>query len=221
METDPLRCPALAGFDPGDAPSARRALTAAAPLPLVQAWREFPEEGFRPGTVRVGTQGGALWIFAELADDDIFNPVTAINDPAFLRGDAFEMFFAPEGQSSYREFHVMPGNARLQLSFPRPGAARGAPCRAGDPLGPFKVDEALFESWTAVGAGRWSVLARVPLASIVDEKNAPPAVGGRVIRCSFCRYDWTRGCDRPVLSSSSPHPVCDFHRIDEWPKFIV
>lgn len=231
MGTDPLRCPVLAGFDPGDAPSARRALTAVAPLPLVQAWRESPEEGFRPGTVRVGTQGGALWIFAELADDDIFNPVTAFNDPAFLRGDAFEMFFAPEGQSSYRELHVTPGNVRLQLCFPRLGAARELPCDVDDPLEPFKVAEVLFESWTTVERGRWTVLACVPLASIVETKgdregDSPLSEGGAVpvpvvIRCSFCRYDWTRGSDCPVLSSTSLHPVCDFHRVGEWRRIDI
>ena len=219
---DPVRLLDLPLFAPGNLDAVRSAFVLSERLPLLQAWRESPEEGFRPGTVRVGTRGGALWILAELADDDIFNPVTAFNDPAFLKGDAFEMFFAPEGQSSYREFHVTPANARLQLRFPRPGAARELPCDAGDPLGPFKVAEPLFESWTDAGAGRWSVLARVPLASIGEKENASPQRrGGAVIRCSFCRYDWTRGVDRPVLSSTSPHPVCDFHRIAEWGALLL
>jgi hypothetical protein len=220
--TDAIRLPTLSAFGPGDEAAARCAFAAALPLALRQAWRAKPEEGFQPASVRVGVRDSALWILAELADRDIVDPPAAFNDPAFLKGDAFEMFFAPEGQPASFEFHITPGNVRLQLRFPQPGAARAAPRDAKDPLAPFKVEEPLFESWTTIAEERWSVLARVPLLSIVEKKNPFPAMGGgAVIRSSFCRYDWTRGRDQPVLSSTSPHPVCDFHRIEEWRPLAV
>jgi hypothetical protein len=32
----------------------------------------------------------------------------------------------------------------------------------------------------------------------------------------FGRYDYTPGQTRPVISSTSPHAICSFHRRDEW-----
>lgn len=211
--TAPVPCPVLSPFDPRTWSSVRGAFSDVAALPLMQAWGEKPEERFRPADVRVGVRDDALWVLAELDDDDVFNPVTAFNEAAFQRGDVFEMFFAPAEQSAYFEFHVTPGNARLQLRFPQEGAARAAPRGGDDSLGPFTVGEPLFESWTDVRAGGWSVLAKVPFASIIE---GAPAALPRQIHFSFCRYDWTRGCAHPVLSSTSPHSVCDFHRIEEW-----
>lgn len=194
-------------------PSVREAFCESAAMPLVQAWRDVPEEAFCPGSVRMGMHADALWTLADLDDDDIVVPPADFNDAVFMKGDVFEMFFQPEGQRSYFEFHVTPGNVHLQLRFPDHGAAREIRCGSADPLLPFKIDEARFESWTEVREGRWSVLSRIPWASIVEEPSASAA--GR-IRFSFCRYDWTRGRSRPVLSSTSPHRALDFHRIGEW-----
>ncbi len=48
-----------------------------------QAWRECPDQDFRPATVCSAWTGASLLVYAELEDDDIFNPVTAFNEPAF------------------------------------------------------------------------------------------------------------------------------------------
>ena len=207
-------CGPLAPFEEGSLDAARGAFSSCEPLYLGQSWRDSPEDGFRPGVARVGSQGGSILFLADLDDADIVAPRAEFNDAAFKAGDAFEIFLAPEGQHSYCEFHVTPGNARLQLRFPRPGAAREAPKYAGDPLAPFKIREPLFSSRVFLwGKGDgWSVLARVPLASILEGRRDPPPA----IRFSLCRYDWTSGKGDPVLSSASEHRACDFHRVEEW-----
>ena len=203
-------------IDPGCEESVERAFSRARSFPMRQPWLASADARLRPGSVRIGFNSGVIWVFAELFDDDIFNQIEGFNEVAFKGGDVFEMFFAPEGQQPYYEFHVTPGNSRLQLRFPRPGAARELPA-GDDPLGVFKVAGELFKSWATVAdaGGRWSVLARVPLRSIAE--GASPAA----VRCSFCRYDYSRDNPEPVLSSTSQHAMCDFHRMEEWTRFLL
>jgi len=207
-------CGPLAPFEESNLDAARGAFSSCEPIHLRQSWRDSPEEGFRPAVARVGRQGESILFLADLDDADIVAPRAEFNDAAFKAGDAFEIFLAPEGQPSYYEFHVSPGNARLQLRFPRPGAAREAPFFAGDPLAPFKVREALFSSRVFIWekGGGWSVLAKVPLASILEGGRELPLA----VRFSLGRYDWTSGREAPVVSSASMHRVCDFHRMEEW-----
>ena len=210
------------GFDPLKFSSVRSAFSGLPGVALGQSWLKKTEEAFRPAVVRAAFQDGAVWVFSELEDDDIVSWPVSFNEAEFMRGDAFEMFFAPEGQAAYFEFHVTPSNSVLQLRFPGRGVAREGRPSGEDPLAPFKVGDRLFESWTWVEKGGWFVLSRIPLSSIVEKENALPGDGeGIVMRFSFCRYDWTTGCSRPVLSSSSPHTACDFHRIEEWGRLEI
>ncbi|HPQ80905.1 MAG TPA: hypothetical protein PLZ86_04195 [bacterium] len=209
----------ISRFDSEDHHSVREAFAATPEIHLGQFWLQNAEERFMPGAVRLGAMGGALFVFAELVDEEIVSFPAKFNEPAFKSGDAFEMFFSPEGQNAYYEFHVTPSNSLLQLRFPHPGAAREMALLGRDPLSPYKVREPLFKSRTYVDreGGRWSVLAEIPFASVFERIGE----GASRLRASFCRYDWALGFKRPVLSSSSPHAVCDFHRIEEWMIFEV
>ena len=85
---------------------------------LGQAWLDKPQPEFRPATVRAGWNEDALIVYAILEDDHIFNPVTEHNEPAFTKGDVFEIFLRPDGQDAYFEFHVNPQNQLFQLRIP-------------------------------------------------------------------------------------------------------
>lgn len=184
-------------------------------LQLSQAWLEEPESDYLPATVRVGWISDALLVYAVLQDKDIFNPLAEDHCPSFDRGDVFEMFFRPAGQKSYREFHVNPNHARLQLRIPSASAFQLAKEQASGIPGEWFMRDALFQSEvsTQPECSRWSVMACIPFNMICE--NEFPAIGTRW-HFSFCRYDYTRGKESPVLSSTSAHAELNFHRQQEW-----
>lgn len=184
-------------------------------IPLRQAWLDTPQLEFRPATVRTARTDAELLVYAELEDDDIFNPETRFNEPSFRCGDVFEMFFRPVNQEPYYECHVTPENQHLQLRIPSATALLAACGRPGIPTGWFHPT-AVFESRVEVDAAnrRWRVLAVVPFRCI--EENGPALEW----QFSFSRYDYTRGVDQPVLSSTSPHAHPHFHRQEEWGRLV-
>lgn len=184
---------------------------------MQQAWLAQPEPDLLPARVRVGWTRTALVVEAELPDRDIFNPVTEFNQAAFNAGDVFEIFLRPEGQTPYFEFHITPDNQLLQLRFADAQQVRQLP-PAGtldERLAPVKIWKSRITSAVRVEAGaqRWLVSAAIPFAMVVETGEMQP---GAWWFCSFSRYDHTRGRAEPVLSSTSPHAKCNFHRQQEW-----
>ncbi len=185
-------------------------------IALGQSWLAAPEPRFRPGFVRLGLTGMNLAVLAVLEDRDVFNPVTRFNVPAFPHGDTFEIFLKPDGQDAYWEFHITPGNTLLQLRYPEPLRTMIPQIEwesPGDPLQQLKVTRWRVASQVRTHGKGWEVFVEIPLERLF-EAGAPWS--GSVLRASFARYDHTRGRLRPVLSSTSNHPVPDFHRQDEW-----
>jgi len=209
-----LACGALPKFAWDDWESIAAAFKDAQPTLLQQAWLIQPQPEFRPGRVRTGWTDEALLIYAELDDDDIFNPVTELNAPSFLHGDVFEMFLRPLGQSAYYEFHVTPQNQKLQLRIPSVeefNAPRGS---AGIPPA-WMISSRVIESRVQICAAdsQWRVLAAIPFDMVAEVKKPQP---GSQWLFSFSRYDYTRQKPEPILSSSSPHQILSFHRQEEW-----
>lgn len=184
---------------------------------MQQAWLAQPEPDLLPARVRVGWSESALLVEAELPDRDIFNPVTEFNQTAFNNGDVFEIFLRPEWQQPYFEFHITPTNQLLQLRFADDQQIRQLPTTGtlDERLSAHKIWKARIASAVRVdtAAERWFVSAAIPFALVVETGAMAP--GARWL-CSFCRYDHTRGQAKPVLSSTSPHPQCNFHRQTEW-----
>jgi len=190
------------------------ALTDAQSVESRQAWRTDPEPGFRPMRVKTGWTNKALYVYAEIEDADIFNPETRFNEMSFMSGDAFEMFLRPCDQDAYFEIHVTPGNQKLQLRFPSAQALATPRATPGLPADWF-IKDCVIESRVRVNAAaeKWEVLAEIPFDLVCE--TALPKSGSQWL-FSFSRYDYTRGREQPVLSSSSPHPVVSFHRQSEW-----
>lgn len=178
-----------------------------------QAWLAEPEPEFRPMRVKAGWTRDALYVYAEIEDADIFNPEKRFNAPSFLSGDVFELFLRPCDQESYVEIHVTPENQKLQLRIPSTRAL-GAP-RAKPGIPPEWFIDRAIESRVRVNvaAERWDVAVEIPFAMICEVLL--PRSGDRWL-FSFSRYDYTRGLVHPVLSSTSPHQVLNFHRQEEW-----
>lgn len=185
---------------------------------LGQGWRAQPEPGFQPARVALRVHRECLEVEALLQDDDITNPVTGFNAPAFLHGDVFEIFLRPVHQHAYLELHVGPANQMFQLRIPSAeifAATRGTP----EPWRAWLITEPCFESRVERPTDRplWRVEARIPTAAIAEQ----PVRSGDRWRFSFSRYDYTRGRERPVLSSSSRHREVNFHRQQEWGEFVM
>jgi len=191
-------CRGVPPFARTDLAQVQRAFAQATPVPLRQAWLTAPERDFAPAVVRTGWRTSTLLVFAELTDRDVFTRAATHNGRFWQLGDTFEMFLQPPGDGSYLELHVTPNNLRLQLRFARPPVPTDI-----DPFASALIREHIFESHTWARPDGWCVLAEIPMAA--------PA-----LRFSFSRYDYTRGREHPVISSSSPHAQPAFHRPEEW-----
>jgi hypothetical protein len=172
------------------------------------------EPGFRPMRVKTGWTRDAWYVHAEIEDADIFNPEKQFNALSFMKGDVFEIFLRPCDQDAYFEFHVTPENQKLQLRFP--SSAELAAPRAQPGLPPeWFISHRVIESRVRVNTAtqRWEVAAEIPLDLICEASR--PQSGSRWL-FSFSRYDYTRGREKPLLSSTSPHTVLNFHRQEDW-----
>ena len=171
-----------------------------------QPWLPREEDAFAPGRVSLGLWGNELLVRADLHDADVMPDSFPLNYPAFTVCDAFEIFVGPEGESVYYELHVTPSNSILQLRFD------GALPRLE--LEQHKVAMPLFHSQTWISSEGWGVVARIPLKNLFPEAHAS-------WRLSFGRYDHTPGLPKPVISTTSPHTVCNFHRKHEWRRISL
>ncbi|MFW5894125.1 MAG: carbohydrate-binding family 9-like protein [Verrucomicrobiota bacterium] len=184
------------------------------PIAFGQAWRDCPQENLRPAVARVARADDSLLIYAILEDEHIFNPVTEHNEPAFTKGDVFEIFLRPDQQSAYFEFHVNPQNQKFQLRIPSAEEFHKDRGGCGMPHD-WLIRDWQFESRVKLEPehARWRVLVQIPLSRIVERGSASP---GTTMRFSFSRYDYPAPGQEPVLSSTSPHRQLNFHRQQEW-----
>jgi hypothetical protein len=212
-------CPRLKPFDEKDWGQIGAGFSHALALDMTQVWQAQADREFRPCRVHVGWQPEALAIYAELHDRDIFNPVVTFNEPAYNRGDVFEVFLRPLPQPAYYELHVNPNNQKLQLRFPSQDMVkrmRELTPPGTDPHDLVKVREEIFHSQVRIEAENqlWRVFVRIPWANVVEEGS--PFGPGSQFLLSLSRYDYSRGRSAPILSSTSPHQQRNFHRQEEW-----
>ena len=186
--------------------------------PLGQAWLPTPQPQFRPASVRTGWTDEGLFVYAELEDIDIFNPITEFNATAFVHGDVFEMFLRPADQLPYYEIHVSPQNQKLQLRFPS-SKEFFSPRKGPSMPAEWFISSRTIESRVRVDAtrNRWWVQALIPFDLVAE--SGPVRPGSRWL-FSFSRYDYTHGFAQPVLSSTSPHQQVNFHRQEEWGSLL-
>jgi hypothetical protein len=174
--------------------------------PFGQPWLAQVEPAFAPGQVTLGLSENELLIRAYLTDAHPMQDVFPLNFPAFMQCDAFEIFLGPADEKAYYELHVTPSNSVLQLYFDGTDTNKTLEERA--------IAQPLFTSKTAIIPGGWSVEARIPLKGLFPGDHPEWLL-------SFGRYDYTPGTPTPVISTTSPHAVCGFHRKQEWPRVTL
>jgi len=176
-------------------------------LPITQSWLPEHEAGFLPGTAMLWWADGMLHLQADLIDEEVITTATAHGQRLWEHGDVVELFLQKEGESGYREYQVAPNGLTLALHY------SDITCVAAVRNGERRLEEFLTREIPAAEVTKteqgWSVSLQVPL-------HASP---GELFRVSCCRYDRIPG-GTPVISSTSPHPVRDFHRPQDWREFV-
>lgn len=191
----------LLGIAEFDGPLGKRLKAIGTRWDYRQSWRPGGEEAhFAPGSVYIGRRGVDLLVLADFEDVHVTNTVFPWNYQAFLESDTFEIFLHSSKEKFYHELHITPSNSCLQLRFdlPRTSGFRGG----------HLVSCPLFKSSTQIVGKGWRVLAGIPLDLLTLRVD-------RDWKLSFGRYDHTPD-KPPVISSTSPHRLADFHRLAEW-----
>jgi hypothetical protein len=172
-------------------------------LSLTQSWLTEPEEGFQPGVARIAWEDGLLVVSLDLTDREVMTTAIAHHQRLWEHGDVAELFIQKIGELSYDEYQLAPNGFTLALHYPDPAGV--ASVRSGERVIDDFFSESPFESKALKTESGWRAYFAVPLACSTGDS----------FRISCCRYDAARG-RAPVISSTSPHPVRDFHRPDEW-----
>lgn len=182
--------------------------------PVVELDSFWSERDDRPAAltqVRLAWEPRGLHVWADLEDADVVTTATGDSQHLWELGDVFEIFLEAEGAGFYSEMHVSPGNHRMHLRI-RPGEMEAVSQRRR-PLADMMIRPPAFESECGSSATGWSVRAFIP-TQVVDPKRR--LSGKSQWRASFCRYDASSDGVLPVLSSTSPYEVLNFHRREEW-----
>jgi hypothetical protein len=153
-----------------------------------------------------------LNLTVDLIDEEVITTATANQQRLWEHGDVVELFVQRIGESGYREYQVSPNGFTLALSYPDLSGV--AAVRSGE----RQIDEffsedssdAPFMAQAELTATGWLARFSIPLAGGSGER----------IRVSCCRYDAGTG-GVPIISSTSPHPVRDFHRPQDWREMIL
>jgi hypothetical protein len=174
-------------------------------LILNQSWERDPE--FRPGRAVFSWSEGHLHLRAEFRGGGANTTATRHGERLWEIGDVAELFIQRCGENAYREYQVAPNGLTLALFYPDLSGV--ADLRRGHRRMEEFLTGEIPSAAVSVDSEGWSVALSVPL-------SASP---GETFRLSCCRYDHGMGA-MPVLSSTSPHPVRDFHRPQDWREFV-
>ncbi|WFB36262.1 hypothetical protein P3T73_00605 [Kiritimatiellota bacterium B12222] len=200
----------------------KRAFSEFPVLAFQQAWLEVPEAGFEGGTVQLAWESSTcrLHVFAQMNDRDIYSPDAELNTPFFLQGDTFELFLKPAESEAYVELHVGAQGQCLQLRFPSVEEMKNRRTKGSGFPHDLLLAEPCFsyELWRKPDEAMWSVYAVIPLDTFSDQRAL--SAGDRW-DLSFCRYNYSQGEEKPVISSTSPFTRADFHRTQEWLSFTL
>ncbi len=177
-------------------------------LPLSQSWLPKHEPAFHPGTAHISWSNGQLHLQATIIDDEVNTTASANQQRLWEHGDVVEFFVQRVGEIGYHEYQIAPNGFILSLFYP------DITCVAEVRRGKRRLEEFLTNeipvAEVSINAEGWSVSLSIPLASSPGEK----------FRVSCCRYDYGTG-HPPIISSTSPHPVRDFHRPQDWREIIL
>lgn len=206
---DTLVCPKISLPSPNVTWDDLAAFEGALEMPL--HYLRGPQESFLPGRVQVGWSGDFLYVLATLTDAEVYTDAKADRDYMWALGDVFEIFMRDQATEEYFELHTSPGAHRLQLGFANPQVILNLRDEKGT-LEDQMLPGDMLVSQTRLTADGWQALCRVawPITPMA----------GRSALISLSRYDYTRGQEEPVLSSTSQHEIVNYHRQEDWTPVV-
>ena len=174
----------------------------------MQPWLSEPESGFEPGTANISWRDGKLNLLVELLDDEVITSANAHQQRLWELGDVVELFVQRAGEECYEEYQIAPNGMTLALRYPDPF------CVEGIRKGTRRIEEFFYqlplETNTWKSNFGWGASIAVPLTSSHGDR----------VRFSCGRYD-ASPARTPIISSTSLHPVRDFHRPQDWREIIL
>jgi len=176
-------------------------------LSLSQSWLPEPEKGFQPGFAEVSWRQGFLHLRAEMTDKEVITTASSHGERLWEHGDVLELFVQRFGDTGYREYQIAPNGFTLALRYPDISCVESV--RSGERRMEEFLTGEIPKAEVSLTKEGWIVSLSIPL----------PASPGERFRLSCCRYDAGTG-HPPVISSTSPHPVRDFHRPQDWREFV-
>lgn len=201
-------CPELPEFDNRSWTGIQSAFKQAPQWDFNQAWLASESKDFRGGCVRFGWRGDRFCFLATLVDNDPMTHASEDGQRLWELGDVLEFFAGVSGSPAYIEYHVSPNDVTLRLQFPA----------ADSYVEPHAVERFQVKDTAAVAKtmrteNGWMAYGEIPAASMPGGSARFP---GQKWQVSFSRYDYDRGRETPVHSSTSPHRELGFHRRHEW-----
>ena len=172
-------------------------------IPLTQSWLEESEERFQPGNASIAWNEGILTVCLDFKDDEVITTAEADQQRLWEHGDVAELFVQKVGEYAYDEYQVSPNGFTLALHYPDLSGV--ASVRSGARMIDDFFARNPFEATAVKTESGWRAQFRIPLSLTPGDR----------FRISCCRYDAAKG-RAPIISSTSPHPVRDFHRPQEW-----
>jgi hypothetical protein len=178
-------------------------------LTFSQSWLPENEPAFHPGVVHIELGDGILRFQADLNQPKVGTSAIAHQQRLWELGDVVELFVQKVGATDYYEYQIAPNGFTLALHYPDQAAV--AAVRRGE----RKMEEYLsaaplssaHASETSTG---WNASITFPVMGQPED----------LFRVSCGRYEYGTGVI-PIISSTSPHPVRDFHRPQEWQEMML
>lgn len=201
-------------MDTYDWEAIERGFREAPALGFDQPWLANQEQGFHEGRVRIGWRADRFLYFAELKDCDVMTRADGRNQHLWMLGDVLELFTGVNGHPSYVEYHTAPNALTLQLRFQSSEAFQKL-CEGSSLEAMMVIDDGANVRTRRNGAG-WDVYGELPAASVGGGTAHTDSLKGQIWDVSFGRYDYSRDCENPILSTTSPLTKAAFHRRREW-----
>lgn len=173
-----------------------------------------------PSTVDLSWSATGLHFLARLADLDVGTRARGPGERLWELGDVLEIFAGSPGAEAYLELHVAPNGCTLQLGWPSVSILTAMRARNERDLGAFVRTEPLFRAEPRLVPDGWEVEG-VVFAQALESLNPAGCGHGTRWALSFSRYDYGAEAVAPLLSSTSPHPVADFHRRSDWRTVVL
>lgn len=175
---------------------------------------------FAGGRVSLSWSPHGLHFSARFEDYEVITRARQSGERLWELGDVMEIFVGPADADAYLELHVAPNGCTLQLAWPSPTVVAGMRARGETDIGPFLRSEPLFQAGARTVADGW-VAEGLVFARAMAGLSDGGFVSGARFRASFSRYDYGQDGEPYRLSSTSDHPVADFHRVAEWRTLVL